>query len=70
MEHMQKHIGTAAGLIFFIEMLLATLISALVGFLPETGTLSLSVVTVVAVVIAGLCLIKTDKASEVTPQAV
>ena len=70
MEHMQKHIGTAAGLIFFIEMLLATLISALVGFLPETGTLSLSVVTVMAVVIAGLCLIKTDKASEVTPQAV
>jgi len=67
-EHMQEHTGTAAGLIFFIEMLLATLISALIGFLPETGTLSLSAITVVAVAVAGLCLMKTDKVSEVAPQ--
>ena len=69
-EHMQKNTGTAAGLIFFIEMLLATLISALIGFLPEAGTLSLSVITLVAVAIAGVCLVRTDKISEVTPLVV
>ena len=69
-EHMQEHTGTAAGLIFFIEMLLATLISALIGFLPEAGTLSLSVITLVAVAIAGVCLVRTDKISEVTPLVV
>lgn len=69
-EHMQENTGTAAGLIFFIEMLLATLISALIGFLPEAGTLSLSAITLVAVAIAGVCLVRTDKISEVTPLVV
>ena len=69
-EHMQEHTGTAAGLIFFIEMLLATLISALIGFLPEAGTLSLSAITLMAVAIAGVCLVRTDKISEVTPLVV
>ncbi len=67
-RHMQENTGTAAGLIFFIEMLLATLISATIGFLPEAGTISLSAVTVVAVIITGLCLIGADKAPETTAQ--
>ncbi|WBA83853.1 multidrug effflux MFS transporter [Endozoicomonas sp. GU-1] len=68
-EHMKENMGTAAGLIFFIEMLLATLISALIGFLPEAGTLSLSAITLIAVAISGVCLMKTSDVSEATPQA-
>lgn len=68
-EHMKENMGTAAGLIFFIEMLLATLISALISFLPEAGTLSLSAITLVAVAISGFCLMKTNDVSEATPQA-
>ncbi|MGI2028652.1 multidrug effflux MFS transporter [Endozoicomonas acroporae] len=68
-EHMKENMGTAAGLIFFIEMLLATLISALIGFLPEAGTLSLSAITLIAVAISGFCLMKTSDVSEATPQA-
>ncbi|MFK0573199.1 multidrug effflux MFS transporter [Endozoicomonas sp.] len=68
-EHMKENIGTASGLIFFIEMLLATLISALIGLLPEAGTLSLSVITLVAVAISGLCLMKTSNATTPAPQA-
>ena len=67
-EHMKENMGTAAGLIFFIEMLLATLISALIGFLPEAGTLSLSAITLVAVAISGFCLMNTRDVSEATPQ--
>ncbi|MBO9492499.1 multidrug effflux MFS transporter [Thalassotalea sp. G20_0] len=67
-EHMKENMGTAAGLIFFIEMLLATLISALIGFLPEAGTLSLSAITLIAVAISGFCLMKTSVVSEATPQ--
>lgn len=69
-EHMKENMGTAAGLIFFIEMLLATLISALIAFLPEAGTLSLSAITLVAVAISGFCLMKTSNASSPAPQAV
>ncbi len=68
-EHMKENMGTAAGLIFFIEMLLATLISALISFLPEAGTLSLSAITLVAVAISGFCLMKTNDLAEATPQA-
>ncbi|KEQ16125.1 multidrug effflux MFS transporter [Endozoicomonas numazuensis] len=57
-EHMSKNIGTAAGLIFFIEMLLATVVSGLVGYLPEMGTLTLASVTLVATLISGLSLRK------------
>ena len=57
-EHMNSNTGTAAGLIFFIEMLLATLISALIALLPESGTLALSTITLIAVAISGLCLSK------------
>ncbi|WP_419834867.1 multidrug effflux MFS transporter [Endozoicomonas atrinae] len=67
-EHMKENMGTAAGLIFFIEMLLATLISALIGFLPEAGTLSLSAITLVAVAISGFCLMNNRDVSEATPQ--
>lgn len=67
-EHMKENMGTAAGLIFFIEMLLATLISALVGFLPVAGTLSLSAITLMAVAISGFCLMKTSDVSQATPQ--
>ncbi|WP_299727136.1 multidrug effflux MFS transporter [uncultured Endozoicomonas sp.] len=67
-EHMTDNMGTAAGMIFFIEMLLATLISALIGFLPEAGTLSLSAITLIAVAVSGLCLMRTG-ATTATPQA-
>ncbi|WP_062270672.1 multidrug effflux MFS transporter [Endozoicomonas arenosclerae] len=55
-EHMTKNVGTAAGLIFFIEMLLATVVSGLVGSLPEMGTLTLASVTLLATLAAGLCI--------------
>jgi DHA1 family bicyclomycin/chloramphenicol resistance-like MFS transporter len=60
-EHMKTNIGTASGLIFFIEMLLATLISSLVSLLPVSGTLSLSAITVLAVCLATVCLMKARK---------
>lgn len=60
-EHMKKNIGTASGLIFFIEMLLATIISSMMGLLPETGTLSLSVITLIAIGITSLCLLGIDR---------
>ncbi|OED45598.1 hypothetical protein ACH42_04940 [Endozoicomonas sp. (ex Bugula neritina AB1)] len=60
-EHMKENIGTASGLIFFIEMLLATIISSLVGLLPEAGTLSLSTITLVAIGITTFCLLGTDR---------
>ena len=67
-EHMSKNVGTAAGLIFFIEMLLATLVSGLVGSLPEMGTLTLASVTLVATLTAGLSLRKSSR-SEVQASA-
>ncbi|WP_252180056.1 multidrug effflux MFS transporter [Endozoicomonas sp. 4G] len=57
-EHISKNVGTAAGLIFFIEMLLATMVTGLVGLLPEMGTLTLASVTVAAALVAGFCLQK------------
>ena len=69
-EHMRENIGTAAGLIFFIEMLLATLISASVGLLPLAGTLSLSAITLIAVTICGLCLLKQGHFATITQQGV
>ena len=63
-EHMKSNIGTASGLIFFIEMLMATLISGAVGFLPVAGTLTLSVVTLASVGFASLCLMGTNKPAE------
>lgn len=68
-EHMNENMGTAAGLIFFIEMLLATGISALVSFLPAAGTLSLSAITLVAVGLSALCLMRSDKSTSPSPQA-
>ena len=62
-EHMTANIGTASGLIFFMEMMLATLISSLVGVLPEAGTLSLSAITLVAMGITGFCLLGIDRKS-------
>ena len=67
-EHMKENIGTAGGLIFFIEMLLATLISALVSLLPLAGTLSLSVITLIAVTVSGLCLLKQGDTAKMTQQ--
>ena len=60
-EHMTENMGTAAGLLFFVEMLMATLISALVGLLPESGTLSLSAITLVAIGITTVCLLGVDR---------
>ncbi|WP_448216996.1 multidrug effflux MFS transporter [Endozoicomonas sp. 2B-B] len=57
-EHMINNAGTAAGLIFFIEMLLATIVSGLVGSLPQMGTVTLASVTLVATLVAGFCLQK------------
>ncbi|PJE78380.1 Bicyclomycin resistance protein [invertebrate metagenome] len=54
-EHIKKHMGTACSLIFFIEMLLATLISSAVHWLPEWGTTSLSIVTLLAIIFSTLC---------------
>ena len=65
---MKENIGTAGGLIFFIEMLLATLISALVSLLPLAGTLSLSVITLIAVTVSGLCLLKQGDTAKMTQQ--
>ena len=68
-EHMKSNIGTASGLIFFIEMLLATIISSMVGLLPAAGTITLAAVTLVAVGISSLCLMGTGKSSVPVPQA-
>ena len=67
-EHMKENIGTASGLIFFIEMLLATIISSLVGLLPEAGTLSLSAITLVAISITTVCLLGVRHDQMNTPQ--
>ncbi len=69
-EHMKDYIGTASGLIFFIEMLLATLISSLVGWLPEAGTTSLATVTLAAVILSTLCLFRSNNTTMHTPQPV
>ncbi|WP_257291863.1 multidrug effflux MFS transporter [Endozoicomonas sp. ONNA1] len=60
-ERMSKHTGTAAGLIFFIEMLLATVVSGLMSSLPEMGTLTLASVTMIATLVAGFCLRKNTR---------
>lgn len=68
-EHMKEHIGTASGLIFFIEMLLATLISSLVGLLPKMGTISLAAISLIAVGVSTACLTRAPK-HEPAPQPV
>ncbi|MDD7804960.1 MAG: multidrug effflux MFS transporter [Endozoicomonas sp. (ex Botrylloides leachii)] len=60
-EHMKSYIGTASGLIFFIEMLLGTLISGIVGWLPAAGTLSLGGITLAAALCSMLCLPNTNR---------
>lgn len=64
-EHMTENTGTAAGLIFFIEMMLATLITSCIAFVPEAGTTSLAMVTVAAVLVAGLCLLPSSNEKSV-----
>lgn len=63
-EHRKQHIGTASGLIFFIEMLLATVVSGLVGLLPVAGTFTLSAVTLAMVGCASLCLMGTNETKQ------
>ncbi|UYM15711.1 Bcr/CflA family efflux MFS transporter [Endozoicomonas euniceicola] len=63
-EHMKNNIGTASGLIFFIEMLMATLISGAVGLLPVAGTMTLAVATLASAAFATLCLMGTGKPAE------
>ena len=61
-EHLKHHIGTASGLIFFIEVILSAIISGIAGLLPETGTLSLSVITLAAVFLSSACIANINKA--------
>ncbi|WP_330926890.1 multidrug effflux MFS transporter [Candidatus Sororendozoicomonas aggregata] len=59
-ESMKDNIGTASGLLFFVEMVLASIISGLVSALPEAGTTSLAMVTFIISVLSlmSLCLKK------------
>ena len=67
-EHMKSNIGTASGLIFFIEMLMATLITGAVGLLPQAGTLTLSAVTLGCIGFASLCVAGADRKTVTEPQ--
>ncbi|MDE1462156.1 multidrug effflux MFS transporter [Spartinivicinus poritis] len=57
LRNIKDNIGTASGLIFFVEMALAAPISYLAGQLPHTSTFPLSAVSVAAVLIIGLMLL-------------
>ncbi len=58
-EYMKNNIATASGLIFFVEMVLASIISSLVSVLPETGTTSLALVTfIISVLSVGSLFLK------------
>ena len=54
-EHMKVYIGLASGLIFFIEMVIVTIISSTVDLIPGGGTTSLAIVTLSAVILSILC---------------
>lgn len=68
-EHMKDHIGTASGLIFFIEMLLATMISSLTAWLPQAGTTPLALVTLTVAGLSLLCLLAGNSKKQHSPQS-
>lgn len=45
LSHLKKHVGTASGLIFFLEMLVASLVSTLAGKIDHSSTLPLAMLT-------------------------
>ncbi|MCX4029382.1 multidrug effflux MFS transporter [Endozoicomonas sp. SM1973] len=57
LRNIKNNIGTASGLIFFVEMALAAPVCYLAGQLPHTSTFPLSSVSVAAVLIIGLMLL-------------
>ena len=68
-EHMTENTGIAANLMIFIAVLMAGLVSALAGRLPEAGTLPISMITLVSIGITTLCLLGVDRERDTgTPQ--
>lgn len=61
-EHMKTNTGTAIGLVFFIEMLLVTAISGIVGCLQvqNLNITSLALISLVATLLSILCLLSSN----------